>query len=124
MIGSTKLNAKTPTTGKSTRRISSVAYADDEMQSDENTARAVGMPRRSCSSSCVWRGGPRSRFLIRYDRVSGSSTSGAGGSGRGTSRGTRARRRPGLRFEIEIRFERLGHTRQETGPGVKNASSV
>jgi hypothetical protein len=32
--------------------------------------------------------------------------------------------RPDLRCEIEIRFERLGHTRQDTGPGVKNASSV
>ncbi len=47
------------------RRISSVAYADDEMQSDENTASAVGMPRRSCSSWSVSSGGPRTFRLNR-----------------------------------------------------------
>ena len=50
VIGTTRLNAAIPTAGISTRRISSVAYADDEMQSDEKTASAVGIPSRSCSS--------------------------------------------------------------------------
>ena len=36
--------------GTRTRRISSVAYADDERLSDAKTASAVGLPRRSCSS--------------------------------------------------------------------------
>jgi hypothetical protein len=65
VMGSTRLNAKMPAAGIRTRRISSVAYADDEMQSDEKTASAVGMPRRSCSSADVLSGGPRRRFFQR-----------------------------------------------------------
>ncbi len=57
------LNASTPMTGIRTRRISSVAYADDEMQSDENTASAVGMPRRWWSSSLLLSGSPSSLRL-------------------------------------------------------------
>ena len=65
VMPTTRLNAATPTATNSTRRISSVAYADDEMQSDENTASAVGMPSRSCSSWSVSSGGPS---ILRLSR--------------------------------------------------------
>src|SRR5215211_5330296 len=79
VIGTTSENAATPTIGTSTRRISSVAYADDERLSDANTASAVGFPRRSCSRSSVGSAGPRSLRLTRKPRSSwGSSTYGAG----------------------------------------------
>ena len=65
VIGTTIANAATPTAGTRTRRISSVAYADDDRLSDANTARAVGLPSRSCSSCSVASGRPSSRFLIR-----------------------------------------------------------
>ena len=65
MIGTTSENAATPTTGTRTRRISSVAYADDERLSQANTASAVGLPSRSCSSCSVCSGGPSSLFFRR-----------------------------------------------------------
>ena len=65
VIGTTSMNAASPTNGSRWRRISSVAYADDEMQSEEKTARAVGIPSRSFSSSSVWSGAPRSLFFSR-----------------------------------------------------------
>src|SRR5262249_44998508 len=65
--------------GMRTRRISSVAYADDERLSDAKTARAVGLPSRSCSSASVWSGGPRSLHLSRYPSESaGTATPGTG----------------------------------------------
>ena len=65
VIGTTSENAATPTAGMSTRRISSVAYADEERLSDAKTASAVGLPSRSCSSWSVSSGGPSSRFFSR-----------------------------------------------------------
>ena len=65
VIGTTSANAATPIAGMSTRRISSVAYADDDRLSDANTASAVGLPSRSCASCSVASGRPSSRFLSR-----------------------------------------------------------
>ena len=65
VIGTTNENAAMPTAGTRTRRISSVAYADDERLSDANTASAVGLPRRSCASCAVASGGPSRRFFTR-----------------------------------------------------------
>ncbi len=65
VTGTTSANAPMPTIGMSTRNISSVAYADDERLSDANTASAVGLPSRSCSSSSVCNGGPSSLFFSR-----------------------------------------------------------
>ena len=65
VTGRTSEKAARPTTGTRTRRISSVAYADDERLSDANTARAVGLPRRSWMSWSVWSGGPSSLFFSR-----------------------------------------------------------
>jgi hypothetical protein len=59
--GSTSANAAMPTAGIRTRRISSVAYATDDMLSEEKIARAVARPNRSCSSLDVARGRPRIR---------------------------------------------------------------
>src|SRR4051812_50189947 len=74
----TRLNAAAPTATKRTRRISSVAYADEEMQSDENTASATGMPRRSCSSWSVASGGAGMRPFPRGRRASGGGGGGGG----------------------------------------------
>src|SRR5437588_6324126 len=50
-----------------TNRISSVAYAVDEMASDENVARAIDLGRSWCSCSSVGMGRPtRSRFVNEY----------------------------------------------------------
>ena len=57
-IGTTYVNASTPIAGSKTRRISSVAYATDDMLSELKTASAVGFPSRSCSSLDVARGRP------------------------------------------------------------------
>ena len=79
VIGTTSENAAMPTAGTSTRRISSVAYAEDERLSDANTASAVGRPKRSCSSSSVRSGGPSSFRFSRYPLPSvGSSTDATG----------------------------------------------
>ena len=83
VMGTTRLKANTPTAGMRMRRISSVAYADDEMQSDENTATAVGIPRRSCSSASLCSGGPSRRFLSRYPPPSGRIGTGCEGAGAG-----------------------------------------
>src|SRR5438445_3638429 len=53
VIGTTNANAPMPITGMRTRKISSVAYAEDERLSEANTASAVGLPKRSCSSCSV-----------------------------------------------------------------------
>ena len=65
MIGVTSENAASPMTGTSTTRISSDAYAHDEMQSDANTASAVGLPSVSCSNRSLCNGGPSSFVFIR-----------------------------------------------------------
>src|SRR5205807_6009138 len=76
VTGTTSANAATPTYGTRCRRISSVAYADDDRLSEAKTASAVGLPRRSCSSCSVSSGGPSSLLLARYDRLSGGSSDG------------------------------------------------
>ena len=63
VIGITSENAATPTARTSTKRICSVAYADDEMTSDERTASAVGRPSRSVACRSVAIGGPSKRFF-------------------------------------------------------------
>ena len=65
VIGNTNENATSPATGSRTCRISSVAYADDDRLSEANTANAVGLPRRWCSSSSLCRGAPSTRRLSR-----------------------------------------------------------
>ena len=62
-------------------RISSVAYAADERLSEANTARAVGLPSRSCASWSVLSGRPRTLFLSRNDRPLGDVDLGRGGKG-------------------------------------------
>ena len=47
------------------RRISSVAYADDDITSEERTAKAVGLPSRWPVSSSLINGGPSSSCLSR-----------------------------------------------------------
>ena len=63
--GTTSEKAAMPITGIRTRRISSVAYADDERLSDAKTARAVGLPSRSWARRSLCSGGPRRRFFNR-----------------------------------------------------------
>ena len=65
VIGTTSEKAANPTSGMSTWRISSVAYALDERLSDAKTARAVGFPSRWCSISSLWSGWPSS---LRFRR--------------------------------------------------------
>src|SRR4051794_2312581 len=63
VTGMSSENAAAPTNGSSCLRISSVAYATDDRLSEANTASAVALFRRSCSSSTVCNGAPRkSRF--------------------------------------------------------------
>src|SRR2546421_254027 len=68
VIGTTM--AKMPMAAALTRtlRISSVAYADDERLSLANTARAVGLPRRSWTRRSVERGVPTARRFRRRKR--------------------------------------------------------
>src|SRR6266404_3013161 len=68
VIGTTM--AKMPMAVALTRtlRISSVAYADDERLSLANTARAVGLPRRSWTRRSVDRGLPTTRRFSRWKR--------------------------------------------------------
>ncbi len=63
VIGMTRENAAIPTALTRTKRICSVAYADEEMTSEDRTARAVGRPRRSVDWRSVAIGGPRRRFF-------------------------------------------------------------
>ena len=46
VMGVTSPNAANPPTGIRIRRICSVAYADEDITSDESTASAVGLPSR------------------------------------------------------------------------------
>ena len=48
-----------------------MAYAEDDMTSDERTARAVGLPSRWSWSWSLISGGPSRSRLSRYDRDSG-----------------------------------------------------
>ncbi len=89
-MGVTSEKAARPITGTSTWRISSDAYAHDEMQSLANTASAVGLPRVSCSRRSLCSGGPSSLDFKRYDKGSGSTGAGdaddvLGASGAGAS---------------------------------------
>ena len=65
LMGITKENAATPMIGIRGMSICSVAYADDEMTSEDRTARAVGLPKRSLDCRSVAMGGPSNRFLTR-----------------------------------------------------------
>ncbi len=65
LMGTTNEKAATPMIGIRGMSICSVAYADDEMTSDDKTARAVGLPSRSLACRSVAIGGPSSRFLMR-----------------------------------------------------------
>ena len=65
VMGTTSENAAIPTAGTRTRRISSVAYAEDDRLSDAKTASAVGLPSRSSSSCSLCNGAPSSRRLSR-----------------------------------------------------------
>ena len=65
VTGSTSAKAASPKYGTRTCRISSVAYADDDRLSLANTASAVGLPSRSCSSCSECIGLPSSLRLTR-----------------------------------------------------------
>ena len=58
-------NAARPPTPTRIRNICSLAYAEDDMTSDDNTARAVGLPRRWPPSCSLTSGGPRRMRLTR-----------------------------------------------------------
>jgi len=62
-MGMRSSRAASATTGTSTRRISSEAYAVDEIASEASTASAVGLPNRSRLSANEGIGRPtRRRF--------------------------------------------------------------
>src|SRR5438477_615617 len=88
VMGRTKANAATPTAGTRTRRISSVAYADDDRLSLAKTASAVGLPSRSCTRRSVASGSPISRRLTFAHRLlrSGRVVVGAGATAAGLVR--------------------------------------
>ena len=56
MSGVINENAASPPATTRVRSICSVAYADDDMTSDDSTARAVGLPRRWPPSSLAHQG--------------------------------------------------------------------
>ncbi len=89
VTGTVSEKAATPTATTSTRRICSVAYAEDESTSEDRTASAVGFPRRSVRSCSLTSGGPSSRFLMRYPTDSGSSRDSGVGSAAGARRSIR-----------------------------------
>src|SRR5262245_46754947 len=62
--GTTLVTAPAPSTARTTR-ICSVAYATDEIASEERTASAVVLLRRSCSILSVASGRPTSSRLRR-----------------------------------------------------------
>src|SRR5579885_2350427 len=93
------------------------------MQSEEKTARAVGMPRRSCSSCSVCSGGPSRRIFSRYEADSGMSSFGVGGMGRGTTaRGASVSVRSWSSVIAKARTSQKVST-ERTRPGIKNAST-
>ena len=65
VIGTTRAKAANPMVGTIWVSISSVPYADDEMQSGASTPSAVGRPRRSELSCSVTSGGPSNLFFNR-----------------------------------------------------------
>src|SRR5215211_1224715 len=66
-IGTRSSNAASPPAAMSTRRISSVAYAVEEMASDAKTAKAMTLIRRWWCSSEEAMGGPiRIRLRVEY----------------------------------------------------------
>src|SRR5206468_11447918 len=67
-IGNTSEKEASPTAGISTRRITSVAYATEDKLSEENTARAVGFPSRSCVSRAAGSARPSSSRLAAKAR--------------------------------------------------------
>ncbi len=78
VIGIVSASADTPASA-STRIVSSVAYAEDEMLSEAKIARPVTLETRSSPSSSVRRrrpnNTPRMRSVTRPDRVCASSAS-------------------------------------------------
>ena len=71
MIGTTSANAASPMKGVICVRISSVPYAEDEMQSGARTPSAIARFSRSPLSCSVTNGFPRNIRLIRYPSDSG-----------------------------------------------------
>ena len=65
MIGTTSANAARPMKGVIWVRISSVPYAEDEMQSGASTPSAIARLSRSPLSCSETRGLPRKMRLIR-----------------------------------------------------------
>ena len=65
VIGVTIEKAASPAIGTRIRNISSLAYAEDDMTSEDRTARAVGLPSRWPWRSSLTRGGPRRMRLTR-----------------------------------------------------------
>ena len=64
VIGVTMEKAANPAIGTRIRSISSLVYAEEDMTSEDSTARAVGLPNRWPWSSSLTRGGPRrTRFM-------------------------------------------------------------
>ena len=79
VIGITSEKARLPTAGTATFRISSVAYAEEDRLSLANTARAVGLPSRSCWSCAVGSAGPSTS---RFHRCTGPRVEGCVWCGR------------------------------------------
>ena len=67
-IGKTYVEATTPGSTASTKRICSVAYATDEMASEDSTASAVVLLSFSSSSRSEASGRPTSSRLLRMSR--------------------------------------------------------
>ena len=65
------------------RKISSDAYAVEESASELNTASAVVLVNRSCSSWSVLSALPRTLFLNLNERLSGISMDDVAGNGAG-----------------------------------------
>ena len=65
VIGVMMEKAASPAIGTRMRNISSVAYAEEDITSEDRTARAVGFPSRWPWRSSLTRGGPRRTRLIR-----------------------------------------------------------
>src|ERR1700737_5129227 len=70
VMGRIRLNAATPSAGTSTMRISSVPYAEEEMPSGDSTPSASGLDSRCSPRSWLTSGGPSSRRLAEYQKVS------------------------------------------------------
>ena len=73
VMGRISENAATPSAGTRTMRISSVPYAEEEMPSGDSTPSASGLDSRCSPRSWLTSGGPSSRRLVEYQKVSGKA---------------------------------------------------